>query len=71
MIKVDQEAMLNFIQSHITYKFGILKTLTTNQGIVFTVQKMVEFVSDSRIKLLTSTHIILRKIVKSKQPTKL
>lgn len=54
-INIDQEAVINFIQSHFIYKFRIPKTLTTNQGTIFIFRKMVEFASDSRIKQLTST----------------
>lgn len=33
---VDQEVVINFIQSHVIYRFGISETLTTDQGSVFT-----------------------------------
>lgn len=55
LINVDQETIIKFIQSHIIYRFGISETLTTDQGTIFTGQKMVEFASDSKIKLLMST----------------
>lgn len=52
---VDQDIMINFIQSHILCMFGIPKTITKNQGLIFTGQNMVEFASELGIKLLTST----------------
>lgn len=54
-INVDQEAIIIFIQNHIIYRFGLLETLTVDQGTNFTGRKLVEFASNSRIKLLTST----------------
>lgn len=44
-----------FFQSHIICKFGLPITLTTNQGVVFTSRKRVEFASEVGIKLLKST----------------
>ena len=55
LINIDQVAIINFIQNHIIYSFGIPETLTTDQGTIFTRLKMVEFASNSGIKLLTST----------------
>lgn len=55
MINVDQETVINFVQSHLIYRFGIPETLTTNQGTILTGLKMGEFASNSGIKLLTST----------------
>jgi hypothetical protein len=31
---VDQEAVINFIQNHIIYRYGIPETMTTDQGMV-------------------------------------
>lgn len=55
LVNVEQYVVINFIQSHIISIFGIPETITTDQGLVFTGRKMVEFTSESRIKLLTST----------------
>ena len=55
LINVDQGAIINFVQSHIIYRFGIPETLTIEQGTFFTGRKMVQFALDSGIKLLTST----------------
>src|ERR1044072_9405814 len=53
--KVDQEAVIDFIQNHIVYRFGVPETITTDQGTVFTGQKMQDFAKEVGIKLLTST----------------
>jgi transposase len=45
----------SFIQNHILCRFGIPETITTDQGLVFTGQKMVQFVNEIGFKLLTST----------------
>lgn len=37
------------------YKFGIPETITTDQGSIFTGQKMQEYASETRIKLLMLT----------------
>lgn len=55
LIKVDQEAVIEFIQKHIVYRFGVPETITTNQGSVFMGQKMQEFVVETEFKLVTST----------------
>jgi transposase InsO family protein len=47
--------MLNFIQNHIIYRFGIPETFTTDQGSVFTGRKMQEFAGEIDFRLLTST----------------
>src|ERR1051325_4780368 len=52
---VDQEAVIDFIQSHIMCRFGVPETITTDQGTVFIGQKMQDFTKEAGIKLLTST----------------
>ncbi|KAK2416116.1 protein NYNRIN [Trifolium repens] len=52
---VDQEAVINIIQNHIIYRFGIPETITSDQGSVFTGRKMQEFAQEIGFKLLTST----------------
>jgi len=53
--KVTQDVVISFIQNHILHRFGIPETITTDQGSVFTGQKMVRFVNQTGFKLLTST----------------
>lgn len=55
LVNVDQDAVIDFIQRHIIYRFKITKTITIYQGSVFTVWKMQEFAFEIGIKLLTST----------------
>ncbi|PNX94126.1 hypothetical protein L195_g017294 [Trifolium pratense] len=52
---VDQEAVINFIQNYIIYRFGIPESITTDQGSVFVGRKMQEFAEQTSFKLLTST----------------
>jgi hypothetical protein len=53
--KVTQNMVISLIQNHILHRFGIPETITTDQGSVFTGQKMVRFVNQTGFKLLTST----------------
>jgi len=39
--EVTQNVVINFIQNHILHRFGIPETITTDQGLVFTGQKLV------------------------------
>lgn len=55
LVKVDQEAVIEFIQKHIIYRFGIPETITTDQGSIFMGQKMQEFSVKIGFKLVTST----------------
>lgn len=52
---VDQEVVIEFFQNHIIYRFGILETITTDQGLVFTGRKVQEFANEMGFKLLRST----------------
>lgn len=54
-VKVDQEAVIEFIWKYIVYRFGISETITTYQGSVFMGQKMQEFIVETCFKLVTST----------------
>lgn len=53
-VKVDEEAVIKFIQKHVVYRFGIPETITTYQGSGFVGQKMQEFVAKTSFKLVTS-----------------
>jgi len=53
--KVTQDVVISFIQNHILHRFGILETITTDQGSVFTGQKTVRFANQTGFKLFTST----------------
>jgi len=47
--------VIDFIRKHIIHRFGIPETITTDQGTMFTGQKMVKFAANTSFKLLTST----------------
>jgi len=53
--KVTQNVVISFIQNHIFHIFGIPETITTDQGSVFTGQKMVRFANQIGFKLLSLT----------------
>lgn len=55
LVNIDQETVIEFIQNHIIYRFGIPETITTDQGSVFTGRKVQEFAQEIGFKLLTST----------------
>lgn len=55
LVKVDQEAVIEFIQKHIVYRFGIPETIATDQGSMFIGQKMQEFAGEAGFRLVTST----------------
>jgi hypothetical protein len=44
---VDQDPVIEFIQKHIVYRFGIPETITTGQGSVFKGQKMQQFATET------------------------
>lgn len=52
---VTQQDVIGFIENHIFFRFRIPQTLTTDQGFVFTRNKVVDYTSGKGIKLLTST----------------
>lgn len=55
LVNVDQEIVIEFIQSNIIYRFGIPKTITTDQGSIFTGRKVQDFPKEVGFKLLKST----------------
>ncbi|XP_051139080.1 uncharacterized protein LOC127256897 [Andrographis paniculata] len=46
-----QKEMIEFVLNHIIYRFGIPHTLTTDQGLMFTGEKFVEFLAEFNVKL--------------------
>lgn len=52
---MGQEDVIELIQKHIIYRFGIPETFTTDQGSIFTGRKMQEFAKEMGFKLLTYT----------------
>ncbi|XP_050916164.1 uncharacterized protein LOC127131278 [Lathyrus oleraceus] len=53
LVNVDQEVVIEFIQRHIIYRFGIPGAITTDQGSVFSGRKIQEFSKEIGIKLLS------------------
>jgi len=53
--EVNQDAVISFIQNHILYRFESPETITTDQGSIFSSQKMIQFAEQTGFKLLTST----------------
>ena len=52
---VTLKNMIDFIREHIIYRFGIPRTITTDQGIMFTSEEFKEFAASMGIKLLNSS----------------
>ena len=55
MKKVEQKDVISFIKEHIIHRFGILQTITIDQGTIFNGDEIKEFIEDYGIKHLTST----------------
>jgi transposase InsO family protein len=47
--------VINFVQEHIIYRFGVLQTLTTDQGPSFMSHQFKDFTESMKIKLLDSS----------------
>jgi hypothetical protein len=52
---VTSNNMVDFVREHIIYRFGIPKTLTTDQGSMFTLEEFIDFADDMGIKLFNSS----------------
>ncbi|XP_051141299.1 uncharacterized protein LOC127258492 [Andrographis paniculata] len=46
-----QKEVIEFVLNHIIYRFGIPHTLTTDQGLMFTGEKFIEFLAEYNVKL--------------------
>lgn len=68
LVNVDQDAVIDFIQKNIIYRFIIPETITTDQGSMFIGRKMQEFASELGINLLTITPYCAQENGRSKQP---
>ena len=53
--KVAMQDVINFVNDHIIYRFGIPQSLTTDQGIIFVSEEFHEFANSFGIKLLNSS----------------
>jgi hypothetical protein len=52
---VTSDNMIDFVKEHIVYRFGILQTITTDQGSQFTLGEFEEYANSLRMKLLNSS----------------
>jgi hypothetical protein len=52
---MTHKEVIEFITEHIIHRFGILQTLTTDQGTSFTLSQVCEFVDSYKIKSLNSS----------------
>nr|KYP42717.1 Pro-Pol polyprotein [Cajanus cajan] len=53
--EVDQKEVINFIEDHTIFRFGIPQTINTDQGTIFTGRKVVQYAQSRGIKMITST----------------
>jgi len=59
---VTSKEMIEFIKEHIIYRFGILQTITTDQGAIFTLDEFEGFATGMGIKLLNSSPYYIQAI---------
>ncbi|XP_072054313.1 uncharacterized protein [Arachis hypogaea] len=55
LVEVGQSEIIDFIEENIIYRFGIPQTLSTDQGIMFTGQRIKNFAASRNIRMVTST----------------
>ena len=53
--KAEQKDVIQFIKEHIIHRFGILQSITNDQGTMFTGDEMIYFAKDYGIQLIRST----------------
>ena len=47
--------MIDFVQEHIIYRFGVPQTITTDQGTMFIIEEFENFSNNIGFKLLNSS----------------
>jgi transposase InsO family protein len=52
---MTHKEVIEFIMEHIIHRFGILQTLTTDQGILFVSSQVRVFIESYKIRLLNSS----------------
>ncbi|XP_072071855.1 uncharacterized protein [Arachis hypogaea] len=55
LVEVGQSEIIDFVEEHIIHRFGIPQTLSTDQGTMFTGQRIKSFVASRSINMVTST----------------
>jgi len=59
---VTSKEMIEFVKEHIIYRFGILQTITTDQGTIFISDEFEGFATGMGIKLLNSSPYYIQAI---------
>jgi hypothetical protein len=70
MKSITSRDVINFIRKHVIHRFGIPQTITTDGGLVFIFDEFKKFTADMGIKLIRSSHTMLRQTNKPKRPIK-
>ncbi|KAL1326344.1 hypothetical protein AAHE18_13G221400 [Arachis hypogaea] len=55
LVEVSQTEIIDFVEKNIIHRFGIPQTLSTDQGITFTGQRIKNFATSRNISMVTST----------------
>ena len=55
MKTVTSQNMIDFVQEHIIYRFGVSQTITTDQGTMFISEEFENFATTMGFKLLNSS----------------
>ncbi|XP_072060273.1 uncharacterized protein [Arachis hypogaea] len=55
LIEVGQSEIIDFVEEHIIHQFGIPQTLSTDQGTMFTSQRIKNYAAAMSITMVTST----------------
>ncbi|XP_072094094.1 uncharacterized protein [Arachis hypogaea] len=55
LVEVSQNEIIDFIEKNIIHRFGIPQTLSTDQGTMFTGQRIKNFAASRNINMITST----------------
>ena len=68
---ITSKNMVDFVKEHIVYRFGILQTITTDQGIMFTSEEFRDFAASMGIKLLILLLTMLGLMARQRRPIRL
>jgi hypothetical protein len=68
MKSVASKDVINFVKEHVIHRFGIPQTITTDGGSVFISEEFRKFATDMGIKLIRSSHTMLKQIDKLRRP---
>ena len=68
---VTSKNMVDFVNEHIMYHFGISQTITTDQGTMFTSKEFRDYAASMGIKLLNLLLTMLRLMARQRRLIKL